>query len=76
VVIDWDLGRDAIVEIGYPALKPGLQAVNSIREAKPGKDTTSLGRFIKVSPEYFSSTAKINLVHVGWRSEHGRIYSS
>jgi hypothetical protein len=53
VVVDWDLGRDAIPEV-RPALSPGLRAVNRITQSRPGKDTNSLGRFIKLSEEYFS----------------------
>lgn len=54
VVVDWDLGRDAIQAEGRPGLKPGLRAVTKIRQARQGKDTTSLGRFIKLSAEYVS----------------------
>src|SRR5277367_4656217 len=53
VVVDWDLGRDAIPEV-RPALGPGLRAVNRIRQSRPGKDTNSLGRFIKLSKECVS----------------------
>lgn len=51
VVIDWDDGRDADVERYSHAIKPGLRPANIIRHSKPGKDTTLLGRFIKVSEE-------------------------
>ena len=54
VAVDWDLGRDAIPEEGRPALNPGLRAVSRIRQSRPGKDTNSLGRFIKLSDEYVS----------------------
>jgi hypothetical protein len=51
IIVDWDVGRDADEEAFSHAMRPGLRAVNAIRHSKPGKDTTSLGRFIKVSEE-------------------------
>ena len=55
IVVDWDLGQEAKVEETLSALRPGLRVSNIITQAKPGKDMTSLGRFIKVSREYVSS---------------------
>jgi len=52
VVVDWDAGRNAIPANGTPAIKPGLRVVKAIRQARPGKDVCSLGRFIRVSQEY------------------------
>ena len=55
IVVDWDLGQEAKVEETLSALRAGLRISNIITQAKPGKDMASLGRFIKVSPEYVSS---------------------
>lgn len=71
--MDWDLGRKAVPQEGRPALKPGLRACKKIRQARPGKDTSSLGRFIKLSEEYRFILPKVNLVPNGWLLEHGRI---
>ena len=54
IVVDWDLGQEAKVEETLSALRPGLRASNIITQARSGKDMTSLGRFIKVGPEYVS----------------------
>ena len=51
VVVDWDLGQEAKAEETLAALWPGLRVSNTMTQAKCGKDMTSLGRFIKVSPE-------------------------
>lgn len=52
VVVDWDGGRVAQPANEIPAVKPGLRVVTTIRQARPGKDVCSLGRFIRVSEEY------------------------
>ena len=55
VIVDWDPGCPPEARgHAFPALKPGLRVANVLREARPGKDTTSLGRFIKLSEEYSS----------------------
>lgn len=51
VVVDWDAGRIAQPASEIPAVKPGLRVVTTIRQARPGKDVCSLGRFIRVSEE-------------------------
>jgi hypothetical protein len=51
VVVDWDGGRIAQPASETPSVKPGLRVVKTIRQARPGKDVCSLGRFIRVSEE-------------------------
>lgn len=56
---------------------PGLFVTRVIRQARPGKDTSTLGRFIKVSEEYLLCWHLANdVVLVGWWLEHGRICSN
>ena len=53
VVVDWSAGCNTIPASGIPAIKPGLRVVKTIRQARPGKDVCSLGRFIRVSHEFY-----------------------
>jgi len=68
VVVDWDAGRNAIPASGIPAIKPGLRVVQTIRQARPGKDVCSLGRFIRVSQEYPPPSPKSPAGRSGWFS--------
>lgn len=74
IVIDWDDGSEANPELGLAAMKPGLRIASWKTHARPGKDLTSIGRFIKVSEEYSSLLPQLTTVRNGLRSGHGRTW--
>jgi hypothetical protein len=57
MVVEWMHGP--CNETGEKWSNPGLCVTRLIRQAKPGKDTGALGRFIKVSEEYWHVLAQL-----------------
>ena len=75
LVVEWIYARTS--DTGELWSNPGLFVTRVIRQARPGKDTSALGRFIRVSKEYLPSCHLANdVVLVGWWLEHGRICSN
>jgi hypothetical protein len=57
MVVEWMHGP--CNETGELWSNPGLCVTRVIRQAKPGKDTSALGRFIKVSEECYHVFARL-----------------
>jgi len=51
LVVDWQDAREADPHSGIRGLNAGLHLATWETQARPGKDLTSIGRFIKVSEE-------------------------